>query len=397
MKIYAVVDAGNAPGLLEMIKTLNPPASCLYNLPLQEGMAERAPYLIELVSDEVKAWLAKQTKAWGLYLVTESDTDFLKLRSHLRKYTFAMIPISEKPVFFRFYDPRVFWKVTDAIDDWQLHAFLGPIEIVATYYDEQYKQDHFEERRKQFPKQIKMKAMYLTLTEEQFERINGTYEEEYIQELADHMWSFVDPSFYAEEAINLIQAHKEMLLYQRDVKGVPITHLNDIALIHEGEPFFMPSSNPFLWVRIAPDSLIPLDNVISQKLIDLGRGQIEESAFHHLTNSIYKNYLLELVGREEAIQKDGKSTEEMPLTKEVFRAQIDQFAKDFYHFCSEQKILNNRTLKGLTEIFIKNSFFSFKDIPTSWLSILYERDGASGEERGYRLFVKIIELMGENR
>lgn len=300
MKIYAVVDAGNAPGLLEMIKTLNPPASCLYNSPLQEGMAERAPYLIELESDEVKAWLAKQTQAWGLYLVTESDTDFLKLRSHLRKYTFAMIPISEKPVFFRFYDPRVFWKVTDAIDDWQLHAFLGPIEIVATYYDEQYKQDHFEERRKQFPKQIKMKTMYLTLTEAQFERINGTYEEEYIQELADHMMKYVDLSIIEQSNNDPDKIHKEMLEHERDIKHAQINHpIDQNFLLEQNEKdlrsetpekaYFRYSKQTKKWQRVQGNQITPPNYFITIALHKLARNPISEEEFHELTNFKYVN------------------------------------------------------------------------------------------------------------
>lgn len=306
MKLYAVVDACNAPGLLEMIETLNPPASCLYNPPLQEGMAERAPYLIELISDEVKAWLAKQTKAWGLYLVTEAHTDFLKLRSHLRKYTFAMIPISEKPVFFRFYDPRTIWKITNVLDDWQLHAFLGPIEIISTYYEGQYKQDHFEERRKQFPNQIRMKTMYLTLTEDQFERINGTYEEEYIQELADHMMKYVDLSIIEEFNNDPDKIHKEMLEHERDVKHAQISHFADQNFLIEQsekesriEPsekaYFQYSNQTRQWQRVQGNQITPPNYFIAIALHKLARNPISEEEFHELTNFEYANQDNEMI------------------------------------------------------------------------------------------------------
>jgi len=297
MKLYAVVDAGNAPDLLEMIKTYNPPASCLYNPPLQEGMAERAPYLIELVSDEVKAWLAKQTKAWGLYLVTEDHTDFLKLRSHLRKYTFAMIPISEKPVFFRFYDPRTIWKITNVLDDWQLHAFLGPIEIISTYYEEQYKQDHFEERRKQFPNQIRMKTMYLTLNEDQFDRINGTYAEEYVQELADHMMKYVDLSIIEEANNDPDKIHQEMLEHERDIKHAPINHPADQNFLikqsakEKIEPtekaYFQYSNQTRQWQRVQGNQVTPPNYFIAIALHKLARNPISEEEFHELTNFEY--------------------------------------------------------------------------------------------------------------
>jgi len=297
MKLYAVVDAGNAPDLLEMIKTYNPPASCLYNPPLQEGMAERAPYLIELSSDEVKAWLAKQTKAWGLYLATEARTDFLKLRSHLRKYTFTMIPISEKPVFFRFYDPRTIWKITNVLDDWQLHAFLGPIEIISTYYDGQYKQDHFEERRKQFPNQIRMKTMYLTLNEDQFDRINGTYEEEYIQELANHMMKYVDLSIIEGPNNNPDKIHQKMLEHERDIKHAQINHPADQNfLIEQGakekieaseKTYFKYSNQTRQWQRVQGNQITPPNYFIAIALHKLARNPISEEEFHELTNFEY--------------------------------------------------------------------------------------------------------------
>lgn len=300
MKLYAVVDAGNAPDFLDMIKTYNPPASCLYNPPLQDGMDKLAPYLIELTSDDVKGWLAKQTKAWGLYLATEDHTDFMKLRSHLRKYTFAMIPISEKPVFFRFYDPRVFWKITDALDDWQLHAFLGPIEIVSTYYDGQYKQDHFEERRKQFPNQIKMKSTYLTLTEDQFNKIDGTYEEEYIQELANHMMKYVDLSIIEQCNNAPDKIHKEMLEYERDVKQAPINHpVDQNFLIEESDKvlestplekaYFQYSNETRQWQRMQGNQVTLPNYFITIALHQLARNPISEEEFHELTNFEYIN------------------------------------------------------------------------------------------------------------
>lgn len=312
MKLYAIIDAGNTPDLLEMIKKYNPPASCLYNSPLQDGMDKLAPYLIELISDDVKAWLAKQTQAWGLYLVTESDTDFLKLRSHLRKYTFAMIPISEKPVFFRFYDPRVFWKITDVLDDWQLHAFLGPIEIVSTHYEGKYKQEHFDERRKQFPNQIRMKSTYLTLTEDQFNKIDGTYEEEYIQELADHMMKYVDLSIIEESNNDPNKIHQEMLQYERDIKHAEINHPADQKFLIEQnakktiesseKTYFQYSNQTRQWQRIQGNQITPPNYFITIALHKLARNPISEEEFHELTNFEYAKQNNQISSESEGYQ-----------------------------------------------------------------------------------------------
>jgi len=470
MKLYAVVDAGNAPDLLEMIKTYDPPASCLYNPPLQEGMAERAPYLIELVSDEVKAWLVKQTKAWGLYLITESDTDFLKLRSHLRKYTFAMIPISEKPVFFRFYDPRTIWKITNVLDDWQLHAFLGPIEIISTYYEGQYKQDHFEERRKQFPNQIRMKTMYLTLNEDQFARINGTYEEEYIQELAEHMMKYVDLSIIEEANNDPDKIHQEMLEHERDVKHAQINHPADQNFLIEQsaketiEPpeksYFQYSNQTRQWQRVQGDQVTPPNYFIAIALHKLARNPISEEEFHELTNFEYakqnnqtssepegyqnhwnhKPYFYHQSGiwyyvdqqeyahpiadeRTSALKQlntnrifedafhqitQGKYHEYLGLaylpeeeiieekkqisSLEGLYQQVLKFSQNLYYFLEHQDITDNRSIRSLSEIFIKMGFLDLSEIPKSITNSLL-KDERSGDERSINL---ILELISKN-
>ncbi len=55
-----------------------------------------------------------------------------ELRQHLRKYLMVMIPGQEKPVFWRFYDPRNVWDVLGTFDNWRLHVFLGPITKLKT-------------------------------------------------------------------------------------------------------------------------------------------------------------------------------------------------------------------------------------------------------------------------
>lgn len=467
MKLYAVVDAGNAPDLLEMIKTYNPPASCLYNPPLQEGMDKLAPYLIELVSDDVKAWLAKQTQAWGLYLVTESDTDFLKLRSHLRKYTFAMIPISEKPVFFRFYDPRVFWKVTDALDDWQLHAFLGPIEIVSTYYEGKYKQEHFDERRKQFPNQIRMKSAYLTLTEDQFNKIDGTYEEEYIQELADHMMKYVDLSIIEETNNAPDKIHREMLEYERDIKHAEINHPADQNFLIEQnaketiesseKAYFQYSNQTRQWQRIQGNQITPPNYFITIALHKLARNPISEEEFHELTNFEYAKKNNQISSEPEGYQNhwnhkpyfyhqsdtwyyvdqqeyahpirdervsalkqlntnrifedafhqvtQGRYNEYLGLAylpeEEIIEEkvqisslndlyqQILKFSKNLYYFLEHQDITDNRSIRSLSEIFIKMGFLDLSEIPKSIINSLL-KDERSGDECSINLILELI-------
>lgn len=305
MHLYALVDACNAPHFLEMLETYDPPASCLYNEPLQDGMAERAPYIVELTSEPVKNWLSKLTTPWGLYLISDK-ANFLEMRKHLRRYTFAIIPISEKPVFFRFYDPRVFWDLTHKIlDDWQLHAFLGPIDIVASYMDGQYRQDSFDDRREQFPNQIRMKTQYISLTQEQYRILEDIYEERYIDELAEHMMKYVDPNIIKEAENNADKLHQEMLEHARDEQGEDINHPADQEFLLNQKSGQNPNNTQsqkqerieqayfhFVrqtgeWQKVRGSEISQVPSLIAHALTKLARTPMNENEFHEITNFEY--------------------------------------------------------------------------------------------------------------
>lgn len=227
MKIYAVICNGVAEDLQDALATFDPPASCLYNEPIDPNTFRNAPFLVE-VTESFKPWLAEQTTPWGLYLLTKKEVTFNELRQHLRRYTYAKIPSEEVPVLFRFYDPRVFWDFAEVIDDWNLHAMLGPIEIVASHYGE-LKQDHFEVRRKNYPQGAKMRGMFLTLTEKQELSINKVYQERFEQKLYQYMLARMDIKDYLSDEDGF-ELHAEML-YQEFVMGKDITHPLDRKML----------------------------------------------------------------------------------------------------------------------------------------------------------------------
>ncbi|MEX6397558.1 DUF4123 domain-containing protein [Providencia hangzhouensis] len=89
-----------------------PPASCLYSEPIQPEIVSLAPYLVE-VTEEVQRWLSTRETPWEIYVYTHAT--MRELRQHLRKYLMVMIPGQEKPVFWRFYDPRNVWDVLEPL------------------------------------------------------------------------------------------------------------------------------------------------------------------------------------------------------------------------------------------------------------------------------------------
>ena len=332
MKIFAVICNGSAEGLQDALIMFDPPASCLYNEPIDPDTFRNAPFLVE-VTDSFKSWLAEQSTPWGLYLITRKEITFNELRQHLRRYTYAKIPSEDVPVLFRFYDPRVFWDFAEVIDDWNLHAMLGPIEIVASNYGE-FRQADFKERRKDYPKRAKMRGVFLTLTKAQEAALNGKRQEKYIQELADHMWDYVDPNHLTRIWEDPEEAHVAMLLRVRDEKGVEITHPKDIAL---------------------------LNNINFEKRRDPDTGKY------------------------------------LPRTLDEMRTAIDQLAKDFHQFCVGEGIKDDRSLKELTWLIAKHDIFAFEDIPIEWREKLRDKnDGEIGKYRARRLSGLLKKSLKEN-
>ncbi|MGL4860627.1 MAG: DUF4123 domain-containing protein [Enterobacteriaceae bacterium] len=173
--LYAIIDGPNEEGLLPMLEQFSPPASCLYADPVQPELVALAPYLLQ-VTDEVKAWLDGRETPWGFYF-TSYETMKL-LRQHWRKYLQIQIPAHDKPVYFRFYDPRVLWTFLEAIELWQQHLFLKPVRTMITLYGTSRTWDLFE-LHECWPDNVKLHKKLFALTAEQYQRINSAEEDKY--------------------------------------------------------------------------------------------------------------------------------------------------------------------------------------------------------------------------
>lgn len=177
---FAIVDGANVEGLMAILADLDPPHSCLYLEPVQAELVAIAPYLIQL-NEEVDTWLLTLESHWGIYLT--STENLQAMRKHLRKYLQVQLPDEEKPVFFRFYDPRNIWDLTEVLSDWELHNFLGPIDTIETLVEQQQRSDNFLARRKAYPRDSSSKAKMLRLDNAHMEKFNAIYEARYIKKL----------------------------------------------------------------------------------------------------------------------------------------------------------------------------------------------------------------------
>lgn len=106
-KTYALMDCALDSTIYPTIQGSGCPMKCLYAEAWQSGLADIAPYLVELAPNAPFYttllswdWYAN----WGCFVQSNADLD--RLVSHLQTLTTAQVPGGQH-AFFRFYDPRV--------------------------------------------------------------------------------------------------------------------------------------------------------------------------------------------------------------------------------------------------------------------------------------------------
>lgn len=125
--IYAVLDGAAIPSLLDKLYKFSPEHICLYRGELGADLAHMAPYLVRLENDtEFTNWILSEGWGhhWGIFAATNED--MLTMRKHFR--TFLMVESPEgKPLYFRYYDPRVFRQYLPTCGKEQANDIFGPI------------------------------------------------------------------------------------------------------------------------------------------------------------------------------------------------------------------------------------------------------------------------------
>lgn len=125
--VYAVLDGASVPALLDQLYELEPEHECLYRGELEPDLAEVAPYLVCLEPDaEFTRWLLAEGwgRHWGVFL--SSDADLRALRRHLRTFLVVYDP-EGRPLYFRYYDPRVLRVYMPTCNAEELQTVFGPV------------------------------------------------------------------------------------------------------------------------------------------------------------------------------------------------------------------------------------------------------------------------------
>ena len=129
--VYAVLDGASIPDLLAALHQHRPEHHCLYRGELAPDMAETAPYVVRLTAQTPFAeWLLGQGwgKHWGIFAL--SPADLRAMRRHLRTFLMVVSP-ENKPLYFRYYDPRVLRVYLPTCNDEEAQEVFGPVVAYA--------------------------------------------------------------------------------------------------------------------------------------------------------------------------------------------------------------------------------------------------------------------------
>ena len=129
--VFAVLDGASVPGLLDRLRDDRPNHACLYLGELHPSLAAAAPYLVELDPDtEFTQWVIGDgwSRHWGIFALT--GCDLRALQRHFRTLTIVRGP-DGKPLYFRFYDPRVLGIYLPLCNEAEMETVFGPVRAFA--------------------------------------------------------------------------------------------------------------------------------------------------------------------------------------------------------------------------------------------------------------------------
>ncbi len=132
--MYALLDGASIPDLPDYLRRSGLAHVCLYRGALAPDLARAAPYLVRFAAHEVLARdyaVRGWGEHWGVFF--SATASLRELRRHCRRFLMILGP-QGKPMYFRYYDPRVLPVFLATCDTMQLRKFFGPIRV---FYAEQ--------------------------------------------------------------------------------------------------------------------------------------------------------------------------------------------------------------------------------------------------------------------
>ena len=128
LRIYGLLDAARNEGIYLKLRDSAPTAQSLFQGGRASELALVAPYMVPLVSDDfLTTWLLQHGwgNKWGI--LCESSEAVTELRRHFQRI-FNVYNDEGKPLYFRFYDPRVLGSYLQSATPEELEKIFGPVE-----------------------------------------------------------------------------------------------------------------------------------------------------------------------------------------------------------------------------------------------------------------------------
>jgi len=126
--VWGILDCARDPAIYGALLESRLEFRCLFSGTLVREVEINAPQLVELLPSNrlVHHWLDEGWgQSWGVMLRV---ADAANLRHHLRKLLKVRVEGYERPLLFRFYDPRVLRAVLPTCSAEQSRELYGPIE-----------------------------------------------------------------------------------------------------------------------------------------------------------------------------------------------------------------------------------------------------------------------------
>ena len=127
-RIFAILDGAREERIYAAVLESECEYECLYRGELDPDLASAAPYLLALQADlPFTKWLINQGwgESWGIFI--ESRATLRDLRQHFRRFLMVHDE-SGKPLYFRFYDPRVLRTYLPNCNAEELAKMFGPVD-----------------------------------------------------------------------------------------------------------------------------------------------------------------------------------------------------------------------------------------------------------------------------
>jgi hypothetical protein len=125
--LFAVLDGASVPNLPQELYQHEPDYLCLYRGALEPDLAETAPYLVRLEpGTPFTEWVLNE--GWGNHwgILCSARCQMRDLRAHFRRFL-IVYDASGKPLYFRYYDPRVLRTFLPTCTPPELSSLFGPL------------------------------------------------------------------------------------------------------------------------------------------------------------------------------------------------------------------------------------------------------------------------------